>query len=575
LLVSAYTCVEVRPLVKSRAANKQKTEAKLGRGFFSGVFWASVVSIVGLGLLAQLGDMIGVLSEPAVPVAQQAEQTQQNSPADSEIVAQTIGSEGTEAASPTSEAAQTAQQTPPPITDDAVASLKDPVTDNAPLAPTSGVVPAPAQPGAERSLVPPSDSKPSVGPAPVLPKVAESTQDQITSPATDARALAPAAGSPVVASGEPSAPRAPQKEAVPIVDFSNPQIVTLPSNSRENSQSAAANQAGEQTSKPNSSTPVAPSPNQSANTSPAPTTVPTPTPAPPPAPVIVQDVTPPAAPTQSAPVRDVAGNGGSLLKPVTGIGNRAVNVQTNRLPSIGAAVPDAAAKPAQPEVAAELTDAPAIKQFAAEFENPEGRPLMAVLLLSDADATSDATLPFPVSYVVDASKANAPDLMRRYRDGGNEVVALTPLPEGAAPVDVEVAFLSYLSAVPEAVAVMDVPEGTFQAGRSLATQVAEALAASGHGMITYKRGLNSAIQVAEREGVPTALVFSDIDGIGQNGAAIKRFIDRAAFRAGQQGGVILVGRNRPETIKALLEWGLGNRANTVAFAPVSVLLQAQ
>ena len=91
-------------------------------------------------------------------------------------------------------------------------------------------------------------------------------------------------------------------------------------------------------------------------------------------------------------------------------------------------------------------------------------------------------------------------------------------------------------------------------------------------MITYSRGLNSAIQVAEREGVPAALVFREFDSNGQNGAAIKRFLDQAAFRAGQQVGVILVGHNRPETIKALLEWGLGNRANTVALAPVSAVL---
>ncbi|MBV1903287.1 MAG: divergent polysaccharide deacetylase family protein [Marinosulfonomonas sp.] len=549
----------------------------MGRGFISGVFWASVVSIVGLGLLAQLGDMIGVMSKPDTSVAEQAEQT---TPTNTEIVVQAIDSEGSGAVGSVPDGAETAQQAPPPQTGDAVASLKDPVAGNSPLAPTSGQVRAPIKPGADRSLVPQSDSKPSVGGAPALPKVAASAQNLVTSPATDTRSVAPAAGSAVVASGEPGAPRAPQKEAPPIVDFSKPQIVNPPTDSSVNALRPPAGQAADTAIKPNSEAAIAPGASPSAIAGPAREVLPVPTPAPEPtpAPVIVQEAAPKDAPTENEPARDVAGNGGSLLKPVTGIGDRAANVQTNRLPSIGEATPDGAAKPAQPEVTAEVTDAPAIKQFAAEFENPEGRPLMAILLLSDAadaDAATDATLPFPVSYVVDASKANAPDLMRRYRDGGNEVVVLTPLPEGAAPVDVEVAFLSYLSAVPEAVAVMDVPAGAFQAGRGLATQVAQALAASGHGMITYKRGLNSAIQVAEREGVPAALVFSDIDGIGQNGAAIKRFIDRAAFRAGQQGGVILVGRNRPETIKALLEWGLGNRANTVALAPISVVLQAK
>jgi polysaccharide deacetylase 2 family uncharacterized protein YibQ len=94
-------------------------------------------------------------------------------------------------------------------------------------------------------------------------------------------------------------------------------------------------------------------------------------------------------------------------------------------------------------------------------------------------------------------------------------------------------------------------------------------------MITYSRGMNSAAQVAERAGVHGAIVFREFDNDGQNTAAIKRFLDQAAFRAGQQTGVILVGHNRPETITALLEWSLGNRASTVALAPVSPVLQAQ
>jgi hypothetical protein len=47
------------------------------------------------------------------------------------------------------------------------------------------------------------------------------------------------------------------------------------------------------------------------------------------------------------------------------------------------------------------------------------------------------------------------------------------------------------------------------------------------------------------------------------------------MRAGQQDeGVIMLGRVRPDTISALLLWGLQDRAASVALAPVSAVLAA-
>ena len=272
-----------------------------------------------------------------------------------------------------------------------------------------------------------------------------------------------------------------------------------------------------------------------------------------------------------APVADRAGES-KILQPITEIGDLAPNVRIIRLPTVGSDDEEAAIEPT--EVPVEITTGPAIQRYAASFENPDQQPLMAIVLLVDSDAPYGEVgpLPFPVSYVVDASAANATELMRTYRDAGHEVLALAPLPAGATPADVEVAFQAYLSAVPEAVAFMDTRDAIFQSGRDVATQIAAVLAASGHGMLTYSRGLNSGTQVAERAGVPAALVFRDLDASGQNGATIKRFLDQAAFRARQQSGVILVARNRPETIAALLEWSLGNRASTVVLAPISAVL---
>ncbi|MFC6759564.1 divergent polysaccharide deacetylase family protein [Sulfitobacter porphyrae] len=52
---------------------------------------------------------------------------------------------------------------------------------------------------------------------------------------------------------------------------------------------------------------------------------------------------------------------------------------------------------------------------------------------------------------------------------------------------------------------------------------------------------------------------------------IRRFLDQAAFKAGQEGAVIMLGL-RPDTISALLLWGLQDRANSVALVPVSAVL---
>ena len=70
-------------------------------------------------------------------------------------------------------------------------------------------------------------------------------------------------------------------------------------------------------------------------------------------------------------------------------------------------------------------------------------------------------------------------------------------------------------------------------------------------------------------------MFRDIDGAGQDRAAIRRFIDQAAFRAGQEGRVILVGHVRAETMAALAEWRLGTRAASVDLAPISAVLKGQ
>ena len=63
------------------------------------------------------------------------------------------------------------------------------------------------------------------------------------------------------------------------------------------------------------------------------------------------------------------------------------------------------------------------------------------------------------------------------------------------------------------------------------------------------------------------VAFRDLDGDGEAAPVIRRYLDRAAFKAAQEGRVTVVGRTRPETVAALLEWTVEGRAATVALAP--------
>lgn len=322
--------------------------------------------------------------------------------------------------------------------------------------------------------------------------------------------------------------------------------------------------------------------------------------------VAVQDqVTEPALPDIEAPdaapeeppapqAEEIAG----LAEPEAPSGtitNIAPNVTTDRLPSVSApAEPDPSEEGAtedgtgEEEVAEDAAPAPApgddslppIKRFAAAFENPDAKPLMSIVLIDDGSSPIglDAlkSFPYPLNFAVDTGWSGAEAAMQKYRDAGFEVLAMINLPEGASATDTEVSVQAYLERVPEAVAIMEGDDSGLQSSRDASEQLAQILRDSGHGAVLFPNGLNTAQKLIAREGVPSASVFRDFDAKGQNATVIRRFLDQAAFRAGQEEkGVVMVGRLRADTISALLLWGLQDRAGRVAVAPVSAVLQAK
>jgi polysaccharide deacetylase 2 family uncharacterized protein YibQ len=128
--------------------------------------------------------------------------------------------------------------------------------------------------------------------------------------------------------------------------------------------------------------------------------------------------------------------------------------------------------------------------------------------------------------------------------------------------------------MPQLVAVLEGPNSGIQGNRSLADQVSAIVDSTGHGLVMQDNGLNTVFKLAARAGIPAGVVFRDFDGAGQSGAVIRRFLDQAAFRAGQDGAVIMLGRVRPDTVSALLLWALQDRASRVALAPISAVLKS-
>ena len=290
-------------------------------------------------------------------------------------------------------------------------------------------------------------------------------------------------------------------------------------------------------------------------------------------PVVAADLSPDAPPKASpaATIRDDQPTLPAVKRlqdklPTTVLDKTVAGVKVDGLPQIGV-VPEV-----EPAVAADL---PPVQRFARAFER-EDKPLF-VILLHDVGAAGMARdelakLPFAVSFVVDPLAPDARAASAAYRAAGQEVLTLANgIPPGAKASDLETTFQTLSSILPESVAIVDQDLGGFQDRRPLATLVLPVIKGEGRGLVTYDRGLNAADQIARREGVPAAVIFRRLDGDGENKSTIRRYLDRAAFKAAQEGTVVVIGDTRAETVAAILEWSVDGKAATVSLAPVTAV----
>lgn len=368
--------------------------------------------------------------------------------------------------------------------------------------------------------------------------------------------IKPGAGAPL--------PDAPTPEGKPIIVTGPAQP---PAPAVPNADSALVDVTPEPAFKTVTLDPVAPAPETQDPVTPAGQTTdpvtPDPAVAPAPAPLFEQAeplpepviaTQPPVAPTVGKPARSLVG--------------RAAEPQEDPAPQ------PAPAEGVTP-VGALTADSPLIR-FAAKVDAPADVPRMAVVLVDDGSGplgpSGLQSFPFPVSFAIAPAHPDAAAAVKGYRDLGFEVLVLGDLPEGARASDVEVTMSGILEAVPQAVAVLEAPGGSLQENRAIAGQVASYLAGSGRGLVMQPKGLNTAQKLALKDGVPAVTVFRDFDGEGQDATVIRRTLDQAAFRARQEGGVVMMGRLRADTITALVLWGLQDRSDSIALVPVSTLL---
>ena len=525
----------------------------MARGFVSGVVWGLVVSgagVAGASLLAGDGSrvVLAPMAEPEKPVVE----------------------------APVAEAPAVAPEVVEPQTSEPEMQTPDAVAEPEAVTPDPVKAPEPETPAEEPQTAPVDTTQNDATDGASEAAMSDEQQAPAAEPVEEAEAAAPVEEQAVAA-----APQTPVAEAEETVETVTPEVTTPTEPEVVEPDMAEVAQPAET---PVSEDPApAPEMSEAMSEDPAPQNTPQEDPAPEvaeapvakPAAPKVEPATPKVStlPQITAPeVSAEAETDAQTESPEadTAPADETAAANTSRLPTIGG--PSGTDPEASDQDTAGPTDQGALEAYAMPFENPDAKPMLSVVLIDDPDSPLSAealvNLPFPLSFAIDATREDASEVAARYRDAGFEVMLLTNLPNGASASDVEVSFEAYINAVPEAVAVLDRDATAVEA-----QQIAGILSDRGFGLVTPSKGLNSAQKAAQREGVPAALIYRELDGGNEEVPAIRQYLDRAAFRAAQEGSVIMLGHTRPETIKALVLWALEGRAASVAIAPVSAVLK--
>lgn len=512
----------------------------MAKGFLAGVIWGTVVTGVGASALS-------IMAEPPMPVVDPVADTDADA-AEGDPVTQPLADASDTETPASAPDAEPAAPDAMDMTEAVQPSAEDAPVSAAPFA--EGAVPedapdAPTQPEAEEAAI--AAPQPQTGEAP----------DTVNAPSETAAPEAQALGGAPDLPGTPSA-ELPQAEVDPEAPLAETLSAAQPSPTLGEGIGDAPD-APDETPAADALAEVDPQP---VTPDDAPALVPEPAPEDDP-----QADTASVEPTEDTGPR-IGVRAGSLI-------DREPAVEQGRLPSLGQPVTQTEEDTA-PETVALAADSPLVRN-AEPVTVEDGVPQMSIILIDDGSSPMGpeelGTLRFPVSFAIAPGHPNAQAVAEGYRAKGFEVLALADLPAGAQASDVEVTLGGLTDLFPEAVGVLEDPNGSLQETRETAAQSAAYLKASGHGLVMQAKGMNTAQKLALREGVPSATLFRDLDGEGQDQSLIRRTLDQASFRARQEGAVVLLGRIRADTVSALVLWALQDRGNTIALVPISTVLR--
>lgn len=216
----------------------------------------------------------------------------------------------------------------------------------------------------------------------------------------------------------------------------------------------------------------------------------------------------------------------------------------------------------------------AINLHATDPQIVDGRPLVAVALVADQtiNLSQLEDLGFPVAIVLSADHPDATPWSEALRRKNQEVIIALDLSVATTVQDIETNLAAVLAQTPKTIAVMEQTAGSLQQSRLHNEAVPDILARTGHGLITYRNGLNTIQKNARASNLRVGIITENLTDLSQS--AIERRLERVLLEATKPGnpGALIVAPLSGEILDTLSDWTEQERTQRIQVVPVSQYL---